>query len=61
MRLASDFQQRQSSEEWQEGVRLENRLRRIEGDAREVERQIWWIYVCLVGVSLLIIGLSLHR
>ena len=55
------MQQHQSSEEWQEGVRLENRLRKIEEDNKELKRQVYWIYVALAGVALLVIGSFAHR
>ena len=57
----NEFRPRQSSDDWQEGVRLENRLRKIEGDVEELNRRIWWYYVSLGALGLLIIGLFLKH
>lgn len=52
--------ERQSSEDWQDGVRLENRLRKIESDLSELSARVWWFYLFLGGLSLLVIGSLIH-
>lgn len=54
--------ERQSSGDWQDGVRLENRLRKLEGNDEDLERRIWWLYVLLTGMAILVIGVfSIHH
>jgi hypothetical protein len=53
--------ERQSSDSWQEGVRLENRLRRVEEKIEDLERRIWWFYVLLTALCLLVAGTFIHK
>ena len=54
------MREKQSSEEWQAGVREENRLRKIESDLSELSARVWWFYLFLGGLSLLVIGSLIH-
>jgi hypothetical protein len=54
-------QQRQSSEEWQEGVRWENRFKKMEDDIEELKQRVWWFYILFGAVGLLAIGLFVKR
>ena len=55
------FAEKQSSESWQEGVRLENRLRAIENGIEDAKRQIFWFYVLTISVGLLAIMAFIYR
>jgi len=52
---------RQTSDDWQDGVRLENRLRNLERDVRDVERRVWWLVVYVSVVLLLVIATFAHH
>ena len=49
------LQQKQSSDDWQDGVRWENRLRKIEERLDNQERLMWWIIVGYVS-SIILLG-----
>ena len=47
--------EKQSSDDWQNGVRLENRLRKIEEDLADLGRLVGWIVTgCVCGVVVLV-------
>jgi len=56
-----NFHERQSSNEWQEGVRFENRMRKIEREIEDLQRRVNWFYVTLGAIGLLVIGLFFRR
>ena len=55
------MQQKQSPEDWQEGVRWEIRVRKIEDDLLELKRKVYWFYVALIAVGVLMIASFLHH
>ena len=59
--MSLHFAEKQSSESWQEGVRLENRLRAIESGIEDTKRQIFWFYVLTISVGLLAIMAFIYR
>jgi hypothetical protein len=56
-----NFHERQSSNDWQEGVRFENRMRKIERDIEELQQRVWWYYVSLGALGMLVMGLFFRR
>ena len=53
---------RQSSEDWQENVRLENRLRHLERETEDLERKLWWMTVGFCsGMFVILVILMAHR
>ena len=52
---------KQSSEEWQEGVREENRFRKLELKIEELEQRIWWFYILVAGIIVLVVGLMFRH
>ena len=61
MRLASDFQQHQTSDDWQNGVRWENRFKKMEEKNKELENRIWWFYVLVGAIGLLTAASFFHH
>jgi hypothetical protein len=57
----NEFKQRQSSEEWQDGVRLENRLRKIEGDLADLGRLTGWVIVGYVSGIVILAAIFLFK
>ena len=53
--------ERQSSDDWQNGVRWENRVKKIENDIEDIRRSIWWLYIVMISMGLLIIGSFLRH
>ena len=53
--------ERQSSTEWQEGVRWENRMRAVEIGIEDIKQQIFWFYILTIGIGLMVIGSFIYH
>jgi hypothetical protein len=61
--LPSEFSRsRQSSDEWQEGVRWENRVKKLESKIENLERLMWWtILGYITGIIAMAAVLLFHH
>ena len=58
----NEFRPRQSSEEWQEGVRWENRIKKLESKIENLERLMWWtILGYITGIIAMAAVLLFHH